>query len=102
SRVPMLCTSRSENRLACWCDRALLGWLYEPLGIRAPVSIEGVWHRAQPTPANTWLPRCEEAVAGAGVGGAIRRMKLANASTSDSTGGGAGGVAGEGESRGAV
>jgi len=63
----------------------------------APVIIDGVWHRAQPTLANSALPRWLDAVAGAGAGGAIRRMKLANASTSDSTGVAAGGEAGFGK-----
>ena len=57
----------------------------EPLAIILPVVNEGVWHWAQPIFANVLRPLSLDGVAGAGVGGASIRMKLAKASMSEMT-----------------
>ena len=47
-----------------------------------PVMSVGVWHSAQPIWLNRLEPLEVESVAGAGVGGAKKRMKIANFTTS--------------------
>ena len=66
-------------------DSAALGLVEEPLAIFAPVVNEGVWQWTQPIFAKVARPFSLDGVAGAGVGGASIRMKLANASMSEMT-----------------
>src|SRR5208337_5512799 len=57
----------------------------EPLAIFAPVVNEGLWQWTQPMVAKVARPFSLDGVAGAGVGGASMRMKLAKASMSEIT-----------------
>src|SRR5262249_48628575 len=73
-RTPMLCTSRSENRLAVWNLSAAVAWL--------PVVIERMWQVAQRMLLNNALPLLTDAeqltpTVQEGVGGARNRIKLA-------------------------
>src|ERR1700693_3392548 len=53
----------------------------------APVVNDGVWQCTHPTFENKSRPFSPDGVGGAGVGGASKRMKLANASMSEMTAG---------------
>src|SRR5579885_2723300 len=44
---------------------------------------ETVWQRLHPTLSNNWAPFWVEGVGGAGTGGALRRAKVANCTTSE-------------------
>src|SRR5271165_6736394 len=83
--LPMWWTRRSEKRFAVWPESAALGLVEEPLAIIVAVVNEGVWQWAQPIPAKVPRPFSLDGVAGAGVGGANIRMKLANPSMSEMT-----------------
>ena len=66
----MLCSSRSEKSLTCfWSNAALEDF---------PVVRDGVWHKAQPILSNKLLPLLIDGVSAVGVGGARKRMKIAN------------------------
>src|SRR5438445_6189345 len=59
---PMLCSNKSENRLACFPLSAGLDTF--------PVWRYGVWHNAQPISLNNLLPLMVDGVSEAGAGGA--------------------------------
>src|SRR5213593_5085819 len=67
---PMLCSNKSENRLACFPLSAGLDTF--------PVWRDGVWHNAQPISLNDLLPLMVDGVSEAGAGGARKLMKSAN------------------------
>src|SRR5437016_14678618 len=71
---PMWCTRRSENRFTVLLPSAA--------GAAAAVVNEGVWQWAQPIWLNRLRPFLVDVVAGAGVGGAEKRMKFVNCETS--------------------
>jgi hypothetical protein len=48
-----------------------------------PVASDGVWQKAQPTPANNARPRAIDGVSGIGVGGAVSLMNIAKFSVSE-------------------
>src|SRR3989442_3750939 len=66
---PMLCSNKSENRLARFPRSAGLATF--------PVGRDGVWHNAQPISLNNLLPLMVDGVSEAGVGGARKIMKSA-------------------------
>src|SRR5450755_612348 len=85
--LPMWWTRRSEKRFTVCLESAALGLVEEPLAIIAPVVNDGVWQCTHPIFAKVPRPFSPDGVAGAGVGGASMRMKLANASMSEITAG---------------
>src|SRR5262249_17352962 len=83
--IPIWWTRISEKRFTVWLESAALGIVEEPLAIILPVINEGLWQWIQPIFAKVARPFQVDGVAGAGVGRASIRMKLANASMSDRT-----------------
>src|SRR5215831_9409275 len=77
--VPMWCSNTSEKRFAVW--------LLVPPNTDGPVVRDGVWLKAQPMLLNSALPLLMDAeqftpTVQAGVGGARKRMKWENTTTS--------------------
>ena len=76
----------SESGPMSWRAKSLNGenvtllWFVK---IDLPVACCGIWQRLQPTLVKTCCPRVVEAVGGAGVGPAARRMKAAKFTISE-------------------
>src|ERR1051326_6720414 len=76
---PIWWTSRSENRFAVWLPR--------PPNVDGPVGSDLVWQKVQPVLLNSALPLLTEVeqftpTVQAGAGGARKRMKWENITTS--------------------
>src|SRR3989441_7416394 len=67
---PMLCSNKSENRLARFPRSAGLDTF--------PVGRDGVWHNAQPISLNNLLPLMVDGVSEAGAGGGREHMQKPN------------------------